>query len=256
MADSLSHRFWPRLRRLCQLACLLPGCAMPVLASSAPVLYVNDVAPFAYLVDGKPAGLVCDLLAQLAARSGAPAPVELLPFKRLSAQMHATPNAFGGVWRQPENEVNYTWITRLFVENMMLVARSDSSVDVSSPEAARHMRVGVLLGSPAEAIARRRGFTHIDTARTAAGTAQKLKMGRIDVWIAVPSVVAAGLAQIGEAPAHVRYGAAIEEVAMYVACAHDCDGADIRRWKAAAQAMRQDGSFGRIVHKYQGATAP
>lgn len=256
MADLLSHLSWPRLRRLCQLACLLPGLALPALASSAPVLYVNDVAPFAYLADGKPTGLVVDVLEQLAARSGTPASIELLPFKRLSAQMHATPNAFGAVWRQPENEAAYTWITRLFAENMMLVARSDSKVDVSSPEAARQLRVGVLLGSPAEAIARRRGFTHIDTARTAAGTAQKLKMGRIDVWIAVPSVVAAGQAQIGEPRARVRYGAALEEVAMYLACAHACDEADIRRWKDAAQAMHRDGSYARILRKYQATAAP
>lgn len=232
------------------LACCAALASSPAAALDAPQLYINDAPPFSYVAEGREAGLVYELLDQMAAHAGIRSSISSVPFKRIAVQLNLRPNSLGAMWRQPEVELSYTWILKLLEESAMLVARSDTVGDISSIDAARKLRVGVVLGSPAEVIARRLGFQHIEVATNAASNARKLQLGRIDAWIAVPSVIAAAQLQIGSDLGALRFGPPIEKIAMYLSCAAHCKDIDIDRWRRAAWAMKKDGSYARIVDKY------
>src|SRR5471030_671277 len=217
------------IRRLCRGALVVAGWALaPACAADLPPVYINNLAPFAYEDHGVMKGVIYDLVNEIARRAG----------------------ALAVVWRQPENADSYTWIVKLLDERMMLVASRDSHVDISSIAAARHLRAGVVLGSPADVIAHRLGFEHIEAVSTAESNALKLAAGHIDVWLAVPGVVDYGQRRIGADPSAVRYGAQIEPVSMYLACAQRCDKTEAARLRAIVDAMIKDGSYARILHQY------
>jgi len=212
--------------------------------------YIIDQPPYSYLGQGKQTGLLYELLGQMAMRAGMSSCISSMPFKRVAMQVKARPNSLGVIWRQPEIEQSYTWVLKLFEEPVILVARYDTDVDIFSIEVARNLRVGVVLGSPAEVVARRLGFQHIDVSNTVTDNAWKLQHGRIDAWLALPSVISAAQRQIGSDLSAVRFGLPIENTSMYLSCAAACKDVDINRWKEAALAMKKDGTYARIVDKY------
>lgn len=237
-------------KRVAGVASALAALAMAPARASEPVeLYINNAAPYSYLENGQETGLVHDLLDSMAMHAGVPSVIRPLPFKRLAMQLATQQNALGAVWRQPEVEQSYIWMVKLLDEPVVLAARQDSTVNISSVAAARTLRVGVLLGSPAEIIARRMGFAHIETATSTESNVIKLRRGRIDAWLAVPSVIAAAQ-QRTASTMPVRFGPPIEHISMYLSCAAPCKASDLDRWKSADLAMKQDGSHKRIFKKY------
>ncbi|WP_295994023.1 ABC transporter substrate-binding protein [Rugamonas sp.] len=240
----------PSLSRVVFFFCCALGAGAEAAAAGMPPVYINNLAPFAYEDHGVMKGVIYDLVVDIARRAGAGGSVDAVPFKRITARLGDKPNTYGVIWRQPENEASYTWIVKLLDERMMLVAASGSGVDISSVAAARHLRAGVVLGSPADVIAHRLGFDHIEAVGNAESNARKLAAGRIDVWLAVPGVVNYGRQRSGAAMGGVRFGAQIEPVSMYLACTQPCDQADVAKLRAIFDAMTQDGSYARILRQY------
>jgi len=238
------------LRRLCGYA-LAAGCMLAqARAADLPPVYINNLAPFAYDDHGVMKGVIYDLISEIARRAGTGNTVNPMPFKRITARLSEHPEALAAVWRQPENEANYTWIAKLLDERMMLVASRDSHVDIASIDAARHLRAGVVLGSPADVIAHRLGFEHIEAVASAESNARKLAAGHIDVWLVVPGVADYGQRRIGSDSSAIRYGAQVEPVSMYLACAQRCDKTEAARLRAIVDAMTKDGSYARILRQY------
>ena len=232
------------------LVCCCALAMSPAAAFDEAQLYINNAPPFSYVDEGREAGLVYELLDQMAARAGFRSHISSVPFKRIAVQLSMQPSSLAAIWRQPEVELSYIWIVKLLEEPAILVARSDTAGDISSIDAARKLRVGVVLGSPAELIARRLGFQHIEVSTSAVSNARKLDRGRIDAWLAVPSVIAAAQQQIRSNLGALRSGPPIEKIAMYLSCAPPCNDIDIDRWKRAAAAMKKDGSYARIIDRY------
>ncbi len=234
------------LRSVMALVWLLAGTVQ-----AAPVVYVTNIPPFVYQADGAWRGVVHDLLSEAASRTGGNWPILPLPFKRAKVTMEGERQAFSTLWRQPEVENSYDWIYPLLAEQMMLVTRHDATFDISSVAAARDLTVGVVLGSPAETIARRLGFKRIAVAASAESNARKLSLGRIDAWIAFRSVIEYGEVSIQGDMGKLRYGAMIEPVSLYLGCSRNCDQDAARRWRAAFESMKKDGSYARILHRYR-----
>ena len=225
--------------------------ALPAAGAAAPALYMNNLAPFIYTDGGVRRGVIYEQLEQMARRGGSAYDITPLPFNRLVAQLDSAPDTLAVMWRLPENEARYQWIAKLFEDKMVLAVRNGSRFDISSAQAAATLRIGVVLGSPAEVIARRLNFAHIEATASAESNARKLALGRIDAWIAVPAVIAEGQAAIGGAMADLRLGDKIADVSLYLSCSRRCDGVDLGRWRAAAEQMRKDGSRERILRRYR-----
>lgn len=246
----MTTRFAQGRRRLRLLLCVV-ALAAPAAGTTAPALYMNNLAPFVYTDAGARRGVIYEQLEQMARRGGATYEITPVPFNRIVAYLNAAPDTLAVMWRMPENETRFQWIAKLFEDKMVVAVRKDSSFDVSSVQAAATLRIGVVLGSPAEVIARRLNFAHIETTNSAESNARKLAVGRIDAWIAVPAVIAEGQAAIGGNMAELRLGGKVADVSLYLSCSRSCDGVDLRRWRAVADEMRKDGSHDRILRRYR-----
>ena len=239
------------MMRLRAVACfLLLLLANP--ARSESVIYIDGVAPLAYTVDGKQQGLLYELLSEMAHRVHHAGPITPMPLKRQRVLLQMRPDAIGTLWRFPELESDYLWWIKLFDSSFFLIAAPGSKVDISSVTAARDLRVGVILGSPAEIFARRSGFRNIQTAANAESNARKLALGRIDVWIATPRVLRAAQATIGPALANPRIGEQIGKAELYLASSREFDPREGEKWKAAFESMQKDGSYAQIMKRFDG----
>ncbi|NGZ87064.1 substrate-binding periplasmic protein [Duganella aceris] len=243
------------LTRLRAVACLLL-LASAAVAHGEPVVYVDGVDPMAYSENGKQQGLLFELLSEMAQRVHHAGPIAPMPLKRQRVLLRSRHDAIGTLWRFPEMEGQYIWWVKLFDSSFYMVAAGGSTVDISSVEAALDMRVGVILGSPAELFARRAGFRNIQTSVSAESNARKLALGRIDIWIATPRVLRAAQTRLGKVLAEPRVGGQIGKAGLYLVSSPEFDPREGEKWKAAFEAMQQDGSYARIVKKFDDAHAP
>jgi polar amino acid transport system substrate-binding protein len=226
-------------------AFLTPACAQV----DTP-LYVGDVAPYWYRRENQTRGITYELLREASTRVGNIGRINGVPLKRQLEYVKGAPDALGAFAREPERESSYIWIAELLRDRVVLLARADSPIDISSVAAARNLRVGVMLGSPAELDARRLGFTHIETITSARSNAHKLALGRIDVWVAVLGAAQQTQADERDALPPLRIGVELEPIHFYLAGSKAFDAEQARKWKVTLDTMHRDGSYARILQKY------
>lgn len=238
------------------LRCLPGGLlAAALLAAQCPVraepqLYVDDVAPLAWHDGPVIRGVLYELMRDMAARAGHSGKIASVPLKRELALTAASPQTLSTLARFPEDEQSYTWLCKLLEERIVLVANGDSTFDLGSLDAVRDLRVGVILGGSAEALARRLGFRNIQPTGGAESTARKLTLGRIDAWLVAAGIAAHQQENLGGATLSWRSGPTLQPISIYLAAARNADPAMLATWRAACDAMQKDGSYVRILHQY------
>jgi len=110
----------------------------------------NESMPFCGLVDGKPAGIVVDLLEQVTKHGGPKFSYELgLPWKRaqlMVAQSGDMPTAIIPLTRSNNRESKFYWIQELLTHEVY-IHTYDRPSPVSTIEDAKKFSVNVILGS-------------------------------------------------------------------------------------------------------------
>lgn len=213
-------------------------------------LYVGNVAPYAYLEGAPQRGLVYELLHETALRVDHSGTVHVVPLRRQIEMLLHERDSLGSVTRLPERETQFSWAVKLMQEPIALVTLSRSAVDISSTEGARQLRVGVLLGGPAEAVARRAGYTQIQTTTDNRNNVNKLVAGRIDAIVVLGGLFATAEAMpVTDGPV-LREGAVLERVDVYLAGPPGMPPAELKKWNEAFQALRRDGGYARIMQRY------
>jgi len=233
-------------------AALLLGVASTLLlhpALAQPVTYINNIAPFVYTENNVQQGVVHELVHLLAKRRGYDGAILATPLKRRVAQLGAQSDTFGVIWRQPDNETDFTWLFKLLDDQVVLMTTSDSKADISSVASAKNLRIGVILGSPAETMARRLGFAHIEPISNVESNASKMQVKRIDAWLGLASV-AAYAGHAGNGSVKFRRGPVVGTASLYFACGRRCDQSEARKWTEAYNGMKADGTLAAVLAKY------
>lgn len=240
---------------------------LPVFAAGQAnelVVYSTNIAPFFYTHDDaahgdapRPGmGAINELLTLAAREAGRPLDIRALPFKRLQALLDTRPQTLAVMWRLPEFEHSRVWVSKLLTEQLVVLLRNDSVLETSDPAALRQLRIGVVLGGPAEMAVRRLGFTHIETAATAESNVRKLAVGRIDAWVGFRSVANATLHQMGSSMDAVRVGPVLQNMDLYLTCGLHCDEQEVSRWRTAFALLRKAGRQQSLLGRYQLSLSP
>jgi len=128
----------------------------------------NESMPFCGLVDGKPAGVVVDLLEQVTKHGGPKFNYELgLPWKRVQhmvAKSGVKPTVIIPLTRTNSRESNYFWIQELLTHEVY-IHTYDRPSPLRTIEDARELPVNVILGSAVIPILESIGFNRL-TERT------------------------------------------------------------------------------------------
>ena len=231
------------------LAALLMAASQPARAQP-PAMYVYDVAPLFYRDHGLPRGVLYEMMLDLRSRIGHVGPVIPVPLRRELVLLNDTPGSVGTLARSPLQENRYRWLCKLWEDRIMLVASEATDVGIATVEEARALRIGVVMGSQSEELARALGFTRLEPAVSSAANAGKLARGRIDVWMVAQSIAEHEQRQLGPAALRLRLGVVLQPVHVYLAGGRGMDGASAAKWEKACAAMQKDGTHARILQQY------
>lgn len=214
-------------------------------------LIAGAVAPFVYREGDVDKGVAYDLLKEMAKRVGHSGKIELQPFVRALESAKAPGSLAIPIGRNATREKQYKWIVELIKEDFLVVADRSSKTDISSFEAIKGLRVGAMRGSVGERIALDKGFTTIEAVAAEEANAKKLDSGRIDLWLGAWNTILNAQRLAGLDVGKLRRGAVAQTVQIYLAADPGFDDATAAKWVAALDAMKNDGSYRRIIGAYK-----
>jgi len=245
------------------LACLhLVPVFLAMTASAARadtlVLAAADTRPTAYLVDGRPTGMLVDLVTEAYRRAGHSVEVKLMPWARClkEAETGEVDGVFSS-FKLPERERFLAFSNEpLTIRVIAFFARPESTERFDGDLAAmRDVRIGVITGTSYgenfDAAVRDGVLRNVERTNSIESNLRKLVFGRVDL---VPSyrIVALDTARRLQLLAQIReISPPLDSVPTYLAFTKV---RDLRKWSndfdAAMASMKQDGTYDRIIQRY------
>lgn len=235
---------------LCRAVLLLALCLSVPAQAEAPRLIAGMIQGFCEIRDKGIGGVSCALVAEMARRVGYTKPIDLMPHARAIGMARTGPMVLVPLSRNDSREPFFQWHVKLLEDEVVVVARQDSPFDISTVGAARNLSVGVLRGGSAFDFAEREGFTHLEALAEEKLNARKLEAGRIEAWVGLWNSIRRAQASENLPLSALRRGAVLRRVEIHLAASLDVPAAELARWKAALDAMKEDGAYRRILADY------
>lgn len=216
-----------------------------------------EFAPYYTIIEtGKPpSGFSYDLLQELARRVGSSPEVEILPVARAVDAMMKTPNRLGTATLTDSRRPLFIWIAEVATDQLVIATPRGKRV-ARLEDLPRDARLGVLLASTMQQRAYESGFTQVSPVRTESLNLAKLLEGRLDAWLSYASLIKYECAKAGCPAGSLDYSEPFGLFRFYLVTSIDTKEEVYAPYRDAFRAMRQDGTYDRLIHKYNGMVTP
>ncbi|WP_410498233.1 substrate-binding periplasmic protein [Chitinibacter sp. S2-10] len=232
------------------LACI--GMLLSAFTLADVQLVVGEVPGHASMTEAGMKGADYDLVMEMAKRVGYKGKIEIQPYPRaLKSGSEGSSVLVFPVARNPEREQKFKWITELTEDEIIVVANRNSTFDISSLEAVKNLRIGVLRSAVGDIVASKQAFPGIERVAKEEFNAKKLSHGRIDVWIGVWNAILIAQRNAGLSRKDLRRGVVIHRATAQLAASPDFSDAEAKKWQDALKAMKADGTYKRIIDANQ-----
>ena len=227
-------------------------------AQAAEVLvYRNESMPWCATVSGKDAGITIDILREITKHGGPKFIFKSLPWARAQRFVQKKPGtAIVPFTRTSERETNHTWIVNLVPNQIRLTLNRKPVPLISIPspltlENAKHLPIGVILGSAIIPYMRKEGFTNLKLVPTAEQNVRKLAKGRIAAMAESKWVDNYLWNQIGENSDDLIAGPNIGETKhIYLAAALNFSPELTKQIRDAMNKVKESATYEQILNKW------
>ena len=211
-----------------------------------------DCPPWLYKSDTKPAGLINEIVQELARRSGTTAEVIFLPWPRAFQTALREPGVMlTAIGRTPEREAQFQWVGPIGAARTKLYRWKTSAPTPADLVAARP-RVGVVRGYAAEKWLVDAGFP-VEVAGSDEASARMFVARRFEVILSNDLELAFWLKRLGRNFADVEVVfARPDEGHDYLGFSKGTPKATVDAFAAALRQMQADGSYARLLARHPG----
>jgi polar amino acid transport system substrate-binding protein len=211
----------------------------------------NDFPPYTYSTDKGGAGAMHDIVMEIVHRLGYKNSVEFVPWARARFEAENNSNIIIiPLARTKDREEKYTWLLHVLDDPYVIVAMKDSKVDISTIEAAKKLKIGILSGSVADSLLHELNFSDIEPVTNDVQNVKKLKLGRIDAWVAPLSCIGQYKDSANIGKEDFRVGIELTKLNEYIGASKSFNKNTIELWNKTFSAMKKDGTYQSIMKKY------
>jgi polar amino acid transport system substrate-binding protein len=231
--------------------------ALPSARAAEMRLLAAELPPYTFQVPsvsvsefpGPGQGIVYDVVQAMAKRVGHTGSIEFVPWRLAQKTAMTEPNVgILALTRTPEREDKYRWLVKILDDDLILVG--GQGVDASTLDKVKNRPTGVLLLSGAQALLTEKGFTRIEPAPEEWINARKLRERRIDAWLAPRQMVIFAYREVGGDPTALNIGEIVRPSEIWFAGSKSLSDAEAQKWQKAFEEIRADGTYERIIAKY------
>ena len=210
----------------------------------------SELPPFSMEHRRDEPGALFEMVEELARRTGLPATIEFVPWKRAVHLSTSRPrSAIFPLTRSPEREAQYRWLAPLYRENFVFVSLKGGTFDSAHPARSKHMRVGTLRGSLMIKYLHDHGYPNVVEAASIEEGLRFLRRGIVDAVCSDREIMRAALGARSEDDYLIS--ATLRATTTWLGGSRDFTEADAARFDQAMKAMVDDGTYARLLKKYQ-----
>ena len=165
------------------IAAIFLSSVYPVFAAELIILTEN-LPPLNYVKDGELVGPSVDIVKEIQKRVGSDDKIQVYPWARAYKMALEEENVvlFGTTHTKARDKI-FKWIGPLATKRDILVAKKGSGIKISTLNEAKKVRhIGTLRDDTRERLLLERGFKNLEPVSDEQLNAQKLILGRIDLW--------------------------------------------------------------------------
>jgi len=234
--------------QLVLLVWLAPG----LLHAGGLRILTEDLPPLNYVKDGVLQGPSVEMVREIQRRIGSTAEIQVYPWARAYQIALEEENVvLFGVSHTPPREDKFHWVGPLATKRDIFVARKGSPLVIRSlADAKKVRRIGTLRDDTKEEFLEANGFTNLEPVSDERKNAQKLVLGRIDLWIFKKPGLKTVCELAGVDDAAVEEVLRLREAKVDIALSLKTPAAVVAQWRKAFAAMEADGTVAAIRSKW------
>jgi len=222
----------------------LQACA---LAASLRVV-TEDYPPYSYLEGDRVSGYSTAVVRAVLAEAGLEADIQLMPWARAyDLALHGDQVLIYSIARTPAREDKFKWVGQVAPSEWSLYSLRGHELGLKTLDDARKYRIATVFQDVGEQFLIEHGFEpqhHLQSSNKYEHNYEKLKLGRVDLWIANGFVAEYLVRRAGDDPANLHAELRLQELGgdgLYMAFSLDTPDALVERCRRALEAVRSDG---------------
>ena len=218
----------------------------------AITIYTEEWPPITFQHNGIADGMAVEVVRGIQARIHDNSPIDVVPWARGYKELLTNPGVMlFTVGRSDAREKQMSLLGPIAVSQTVLLARKGEAAKLLALGAGIYQRpVGAYRGSIFADAASAAGFVEVDLAPTPQLTAQKMLMGRYDMWVEGGFVVSSVLKDIHQPADSVEVVRVLESLELYLAFSRGTPAEEVKRWQDGFAAIKKDGTFKRIYNNW------
>jgi polar amino acid transport system substrate-binding protein len=222
------------------------------LAAEKLTILTENLPPLNYLENGTLVGSSVEIVKEIQQRIGSTEPIEVYPWARAYKMALEEENVilFGMTYTEDRSNL-FKWVGPLATKRDILLARKDASFSITSLEDAKKVeRIGTLRDDVRGKLLEKKGFTNLEPVSDEQKNAQKLALGRIDLW-AYKKPGFRTVCELAEVdPEQFVEVAHLKKSELKIAFSKKTSDTIVARWQQAYDEMAKDGTIQKIKDKW------
>lgn len=236
--------------------CLL----VPWLAcAKEPIRVVTEeLPPYNMTINGKPGGMATEVVQAVLEEIGEQPSIQSMPWARAyDTALNGRNVLIYSIARTPAREALFNWVCPIAPGHWFLYS-TQPNLHLSDLAQARQYQIATVKDDAGEHYLRSQGFEigkHLQSSNHYDLNYEKLRMGRVDLWIVNKTNADYILRQQGQNPAKTLYPVLdlgnLDGAELSIAFSRDTSAATLARFRQGLQAVRQSGRLEAIYARWQ-----
>lgn len=206
-------------------------------------------------LNGKPIGLMVDVVGEIHKRLGITGEIRLLPWARAFDIAKKQPNVvILSLARTPEREDQFHWIMLVMRKPWVFYAKRGSGIGkiIKSLDDAKKVKlIGVLRGDIRADWLKSQGFANLEEVTDVTQNIQKLYLGRVPLIFTSPEDAAESCKKLGLNMRDLEPVMIPNSSHSYIAMSKNGTSLEIvKKWQKVGQQMKNDGTFQQLAKKW------
>jgi polar amino acid transport system substrate-binding protein len=210
-------------------------------------LVTEEIPPYAYKQNGKPAGASVEIIKALFKEAEIPYKISIYPWKRALETAKSKQACIFPIQRSQEREALFNWVSPVLITQTGFYTTPKSKVNIRTLDDVKNYSIGTYRGSAVEDYLTHQGFNVVSTS-TDNVNIRKLSSNRIDVW-AADTLTASYLAD--KEKKEIREALVYFTTLRALACNLTVPKDQVKKLQQALQTIYQKGTVDNILRKYK-----
>ncbi len=227
-----------------------PGAALQI--------FTEEYPPLSFAADGQVTGLATEVVRELLKRTATPGEIRLVPWQEGYRTVREEPDtALFSTAMTPERKEQFQWVGPIGILETNFYAPRGSGMEILTLEAAKGVhRIATVPGYYSEQLLKQAGFANLESCASEAEALKKLLGGEVQLVVGTNTALPAALQKIGAKPGDVKSVFNLSTDLTYLAFSKATPAKQVERWQQALDAMKRDGTFGKIYARWLPAETP